>query len=77
MNLMSQGFTNAITIRSGLCVFLGETKLVCCSAHPLRSVLELPPSTLLDRLGCSDFSLEEDVWQDRNVWVPGEEMESL
>lgn len=63
----------------GICVFLCETMLVCF--HTVRRectrCVKLPPSALLDCLWCSDLSLEEDVWQDRNMWVPGEEMESL
>lgn len=54
---------------------------VCCMAYPpctgVKVCVELPSSILLDCLGCSDLSLEEDVWRDRNMWVPGEEMESL
>lgn len=34
-------------------------------------------SSLLDRLGCSDVSPQKDVLQDRNILVPGEEIESL
>lgn len=62
----------------GLCVLLPVLYVALYAPCALWwRCVKLPPSTLLDCLGCSDLSLEEDVWRDKNTWVPGEEMESL
>lgn len=62
-----------------VCVYVYVSLPVLLYRSPLCAVLcvKLPPSALLGRLRCSDLSLREDVWRDKNTWLPGEEMESL
>lgn len=59
-------------------LFLPEILPCCLTVHcEFARCVKLPRSLLLDCLGCSDLCLKEDVWQDRNMQVPGEEKESL
>lgn len=59
-----------VCVHASVCSVLYHTNV------PARCV-ELPSSALLECLGCGNISLQEDVWQDGNMWAPGEEMEII